>query len=51
MGTSSVESLRRAEAIFDRLNDVNSTNARGSSVVICGSLALSGKCGTCPREA
>jgi hypothetical protein len=27
MGTSSAESLRRAEAIFDRPNDVNSTNA------------------------
>jgi hypothetical protein len=37
MGASSAESLRRAKAVFDRLNDINSTNARGSSVVICGS--------------
>jgi hypothetical protein len=43
VGTRSAESLRRAEAIFDRPNDINSTNARGSSVVICGSFALSGK--------
>ena len=28
MGISSAESLRRAEAIFDRSNDVNSTNVR-----------------------
>jgi hypothetical protein len=51
MRISSAESLRRAEAVFDRSNDINSTSARGSSVVICGSFALSGKCGTCPRKA
>jgi hypothetical protein len=39
MGTSPAESFRRAEAIFDRPNNINSTNARGSSVVICGSFA------------
>ena len=50
MGTSSAESLQRAEAIFDRLNNTNSTNARGSSVVICGSFALSGKCSTRPEK-
>jgi hypothetical protein len=32
MGISSAESLPRAEAIFDRPNDVNSTNARGSTL-------------------
>jgi hypothetical protein len=50
MGTSSAESLRRAEAIFDRSNDVNSTNARGSSVVVRGSFAFSSECGTCSRK-
>jgi hypothetical protein len=45
MGISSAESLRRAEAIPDRSNNANSTHARGSSAIVCGSFALCSKCG------
>jgi hypothetical protein len=37
MGISSAESLRRAEAIPDRSNNVNSTHARGSFAIVCAS--------------
>jgi ribonuclease HI len=50
MGISSVESLRRAEAVSDRSNDANSTSARGSSAAVCGSFALCSKCGACPEK-
>jgi hypothetical protein len=46
----SAESLRRAEAVSDRPNDANSTNARGSFVAVCGSLALCSECSACPGE-
>ena len=44
MGISSAESLRRAKAVFDRPNDVNSTSARGSSVAV----RVKGKCALGP---
>jgi ribonuclease HI len=50
MGISSAESLRRAEAIPDRSNNTNSTHARGSSAIVCGSFALGSKCGACTGE-
>jgi hypothetical protein len=34
MGISSAKILRRAEAVFDRFNNSNSTSARGSSAVV-----------------
>jgi hypothetical protein len=51
MGINLAESLRRAEAIPDRSNNVNSTHARGSFAIVCGSFALCSKCGACAGEA
>jgi hypothetical protein len=50
VGPSSTESLRRTEAIPDRSNNINSTCARGSVTIICGSFALCSECGTCAGE-
>jgi hypothetical protein len=51
MGISPAKSLRRAEAVSDRFNNLNSTNARGSSAAVCGSFALCSKCSACSGEA
>jgi hypothetical protein len=50
VGLSSTESLRRAEAMPDWSNNINSTYARGSVTIICGSFALCSECGACAGE-
>jgi hypothetical protein len=43
---------RRASSntILDRYNNINSTYARGSVTIICGSFALCSECGACAGE-
>jgi hypothetical protein len=51
MGPNSTESFRRAKAISGRFNNINSTHARGSIAIVCGSFALCSEYDTCTREA
>jgi hypothetical protein len=50
MGSSPTKSLRRAEAVFDRSNNFNSTFIRNSIAFIRGCFSCCGQCSTCTRE-
>jgi hypothetical protein len=50
-GPDSAKSLERVEAMLDWFNNINSTFARGSIALICGSLAFCSECDTCTGEA
>jgi hypothetical protein len=51
MGSGSAKGFRRAKAILDRLDNTNSTFARGSIALICSNLSLYSQCGACTGEA
>jgi hypothetical protein len=51
MGSGSAKSFRRVKAILDRLDNINSTFARGSIALICSSFPLCSQCSACAREA
>jgi hypothetical protein len=50
-GSGSAKGFRRVKAILDRLDNSNSTFARGSVTPICSSLSLCSQCGACTGEA
>jgi hypothetical protein len=43
--------FQRVKAILDRLDNINSTVARGSIALICSSFPLCSQCSACAREA
>jgi hypothetical protein len=51
MGSGSAKGFRRVKAILDRLDNSNSTFARGLITPICSSFSLCSQCGTCTGEA
>jgi ribonuclease HI len=51
MGSGSVKGFRRVKTILNRLDNPNSTFARGSITLICSSLSLCSQCSACTREA
>jgi hypothetical protein len=51
MGPGSTKGFPRIKAIVDRLDNSNSTFARGSVTPICSSLSLYSQCGACIGEA
>jgi hypothetical protein len=51
MGSGSTKDIRRVKAILDRLDNSNSTFARGSVTPVCGSISLCSQCDTCTGEA
>jgi hypothetical protein len=51
MGPGSTKGFRRIKAILDRLDNSNSTFARGSVTPICSNLSLCSQCGACRGKA
>jgi hypothetical protein len=51
VGFGSAKGFRRVKAMLDRLDNTNSTFARGSIALICSSLSLYSQCGACTGEA
>jgi hypothetical protein len=51
MGTNSAKSLRRAEAVVDRTNNLNPTFIRNSIAVVCSCFPHCGQCSAGARKA
>jgi hypothetical protein len=51
VGSGLAKGFRRVKAILDRLDNSNSTFARGSIAPICSNLSLCSQCSTCTGEA
>jgi hypothetical protein len=46
-GSAQQKAFEELKQYLIRPNDINSTHARGSSVIICGSFAFCSKCSAC----